>query len=407
MPVRRATLSAVAGHLGAARRHLLLAWPVFAVFTAQRLLTVAFLYRESGDLSALVKRWDAGWYLELAQGGYVYPNLTPDGRVRASNLAYFPLFPWLVRQVGDTGLLSLSQALVVVSWLGGLLAVWAIFAVGNALYGRWAGVSLAALWGMAPASIALTMGYPEGLFTATAAAALLCLVRRRPVWAGACAAVAGLLRPSAVAVIVMIGVYFLVELGRWLAWRRFDAADSAASSGVAATPAQAAGRDFPVRAGVGVALSTVGLGAFMLYVGARTGEVFGYFTVQGQWGQKTAGFADYWLGIERGLFGAEPGSLISVTIAAAMAYVLLFCLIVFDRRLVWASVYAAGILLLSLTHVTFQHVYARQLLPAFVLLIPLARLRVPRAGAILALAVGSILMSWGNAQFLANPGSGM
>ena len=79
----------------------------------------------------------------------------------------------------------------------------------------------------------------------------------------------------------------------------------------------------------------------------------------------------------------------------------------FDPRLAWASVYAAGMLIISLTHITFQHVYARQLLPAFVLLIPLIRMRVPRIGAIAALTVGSILMSWGSAQFLLNTGSGM
>ena len=50
--------------------------------------------------------------------------------------------------------------------------MWAIFAVGNELYGRGAGIALSALWGMAPASLALTMGYPEGMFTAAAAAAL-------------------------------------------------------------------------------------------------------------------------------------------------------------------------------------------------------------------------------------------
>jgi hypothetical protein len=79
----------------------------------------------AGELRPLVTRWNAEGYLRLAQGGYVYPNIFPDGHVRASNLAYFPLFPWLVCRIGDTGLLPLSQALVVVSWLGGLLAVWA------------------------------------------------------------------------------------------------------------------------------------------------------------------------------------------------------------------------------------------------------------------------------------------
>lgn len=398
----------VARQASAAGRSLRLAWPVFVIFLAQRLLTLAFVHHYGGGLLGLTTRWDAGWYLRLAQGGYVYPNISADGSLRASNLAYFPLFPWLVRWAANTGLLSWSQALVVVAWLGGLLAVWAIFAVGNALYGRGSGIALAALWGLAPASLTLTMGYPEGMFTAAAAASLLCLIRRCPVWAGACAVVAGLLRPSAVAVLAMVGVYFLAELRGWLVWRR------AHRGGAPGPPGHAAHRDeadpgerAPVRAFLGAALSTLGLGGFMVYVGVRTGAVFGYFTVQRQWGQQSAGFTEYWRGVQDGLFASPSATLIPVTIAVAMGYLLLFCLIVFDRRLAWASVYAAGILAISLTHITFQHVYARQLLPAFVLLIPLIRLPVPRAGAVAALTAGSIAMSWGGAQLLLTPGTGM
>lgn len=406
--MRLAVVHFVGSQLSQARRSLRLAWPVFAIFLAQRLLTLAFVYHNAGSLRLLVARWDAGWYLRLVQGGYVYPNVRPDGSVRASNLAYFPLFPGLVRWIADSGALSASQALVAVSWLGGLLAVWAIFAVGNALYGRWSGIALSALWGMAPASLALTMGYPEGMFTAAAAAAMLCLIRRRPVSAGACALVAGLLRPSAVAVIAMVGVYFLVELGRWLAWRRVHPDGSSSPPDHTARPGQPdPAAASPARALLGAALSCLGLGAFMVYVGVRTGEVFGYFTVQRQWGQRSAGFTEYWRGIEHGLLHSPSATLIPVTIAVSMGYLLLFCLIVFDRRLVWASVYAAGILVISLTHITFQHVYARQLLPAFVLLIPLVRMQVPRIGAVAALTAGSILMSWGSAQFLLTPGMAM
>ena len=386
-----------ASQLGTIGRHLRLAWPVFVVFLAQRLLTVAFVYHQAGGLRRLVTRWDAGWYLGLAEGGYAYPNLSPDGRVRPSNLAFFPLFPWLVRRIDDIGLLSLSQALIAVSWLGGLLAVWAIFAVGNELYGRGAGIALSALWGMAPASLALTMGYPEGMFTAAAAAALYCLIRRHPVRAGACALVAGLLRPSAVAVIAMVGVYFLVELGRWLALRRSQSDDGSARLGDAA---RNAAEPAPVRAFLGAVVSTLGLGGFMAYVGIRTGDVFGYFTVQGQWGQETADITEYLDRVSHVLFSAKPGSFIPLNIAVSMVYLLLFCLIVFDRKLVWASVYAAGLLVMTFAHVTYQNVYARQLLPAFVLLIPLIRMRVSRGGAITALTIGSILMSWGGARFL-------
>ena len=83
-----------------------------------------------------------------------------------------------------------------------------------------------------------------------------------------------------------------------------------------------------------------------MYVGLRTGQVFGYFTVQGQWGQRSGGLAEYWQGIEQGLLGPQPLSLVAVNIVVCLGYLLLFCLVVTDRKLVWASVYAAGGLLL-------------------------------------------------------------
>ena len=109
---------------------------------------------------------------------------------------------------------------------------------------------------------------------------------------------------------------------------------------------------------------------------------------------------EYLEGIGQGLLSAPAGSAIPLSIAASVVHLLLFCLIMFERRLVWGSSYALGLLLMSLTHVTFQHVYARQLLPAFVLLIPLTRIRMPRAGAIAALALGSVMMSWVSTEFL-------
>lgn len=381
-------------------RSLRLAWPVFLVFAAQRLMTVAFLLADGGSLDLLAGRWDAGWYRRLVEGGYVYPVVAPDGSPRASNLAYFPLFPWLVRGLLALHPMTSNLALLVVAWVGGLLAVWGVFAVGQALYGRAAGLALAALWGTAPASLTLTMGYPEGWFTAAAAATLLALIRRRPVWAGGCAAVAGLLRPTALALVAAVGAYLVVELVRWARRRPAAGAPPGPDGTSRHDPA-------PRRAFLGAVLSTTGLGAFMVYVGIRTGGLLGYFAVQAQWGQRSAGFTAYWQAVEQGLSASRPGSLVPVTLVVALGYLLLFCLVVPDRRLVWCSVYAAGILLLGLSHVTFQHVYARQLLPAFVLLLPLVRLRVPRSGALAALVLASVVMSWASAQFVLTPGAGM
>ena len=67
--MRRTVLRTVGSQLGRAGRHLRLAWPVFVIFLSQRLLTVAFVYHDVGGVRQLVTRWDAGWYLRLAQGG--------------------------------------------------------------------------------------------------------------------------------------------------------------------------------------------------------------------------------------------------------------------------------------------------------------------------------------------------
>lgn len=386
------------------RQHLRLAWPVFVVFLGQRLLTVAFVAQRPQGLRALVHRWDAGWYLRLAQTGYIYPRLGTDGRIHGSNLAYFPLYPWLVNHLSGLIHLPLGLALIVISWTGGLLAVWAIFAVGHVLYGRQEGIALCAIWGMAPASLALTMGYPEGLFTAAAAAALYCLLRRRPILAAVFTIPAGLLRPTAVAVIAMVWAYCLIELIRWIAQRRSLHIEGAPDEQTAADLRHRHSHvRAPVPAILGLILSPLGLGAFMLYVFTRTGELTGYFTVQAQWGQRVAGFHEYLPAIQAGLLGRGRVDLVPVTIAAAGVYLLLFCMLVFDRKLLWASIYAAVVLAISLSHIKFQHAYDREILPAFILLLPLARLRVPRFGAVAALTLGSVLMSWGGAELLFDP----
>ena len=63
MPVRGTVARTAGTQLGRIGRHLRLAWPVFVVFLAQRLLTVAFVYPAPGGLLSLVTRWDAAYEL--------------------------------------------------------------------------------------------------------------------------------------------------------------------------------------------------------------------------------------------------------------------------------------------------------------------------------------------------------
>src|SRR5437588_4000489 len=66
-------------------------------------------------------RYDAGWYLGIARNGYAY---VAGGR---SNLAYFPLYPLLMRYVGR--LFGRSAADF---YLGGLIVSWVAFALAAA-----------------------------------------------------------------------------------------------------------------------------------------------------------------------------------------------------------------------------------------------------------------------------------
>src|SRR6266566_5183395 len=62
-------------------------------------------------------RYDSGWYLQIARYGYRY---TPNGR---SNIAFFPLYPLLMRYVGRLFGGKPSDL-----YLGGIVVSWAAFA---------------------------------------------------------------------------------------------------------------------------------------------------------------------------------------------------------------------------------------------------------------------------------------
>ncbi|NEB75920.1 hypothetical protein G3I40_11900, partial [Streptomyces sp. SID14478] len=153
----------------------------------------------------LTARWDSLWYTRVAEHGYGWSVTLPDGSVH-SNLAFFPLLPWLERLVHAVGPLSYADAGLVVAWLASLAAAWGVFAVGDRLHGRRTGVCLAVLWGALPVGIVASMAYSEALFTALAAWGLYAVVRRHWVSAGLLAALAGLTRPVGAAVVAAVWV---------------------------------------------------------------------------------------------------------------------------------------------------------------------------------------------------------
>uniref|UniRef100_A0AAU2JLH7 Glycosyltransferase RgtA/B/C/D-like domain-containing protein n=1 Tax=Streptomyces sp. NBC_00049 TaxID=2903617 RepID=A0AAU2JLH7_9ACTN len=338
--------------------------PALAVFAAVRLLGLTVLAvwgaaAGSSPHTLLSARWDSLWYARVAAEGYGYEVALPNGDVH-SNLAFFPLLPWLERLVSPVSGLSYGSAGLVVSALAGLAAAWGIFAVADLVHGRRAGVLAVALWAALPVGIVQSMAYSESLFTALAAWALYGALRGRWLTAGLLAAGAGLTRPVGAAVVAAVWV------AAGLALRRGER-----------SPALVAG----------VLLAPAGAAAYVLWVGAHTGHgLFGYLDVQAGWGN---GFDGGWAFAR--FIGAKLASsafLAGVGLIAGVVLVLwLYAKCVRQRQPAPLLVYCGIVVALALCASGYFGSKPRLLLPAFPLLLPvavaLARWRTGRAVAVL------------------------
>ncbi|WP_394435226.1 hypothetical protein [Streptomyces sp. SGAir0957] len=294
----------------------------------------------------LSARWDSLWYTRVAGDGYGWSVTLPDGSVH-SNLAFFPLLPWLERAGAAISPLSPADAGLAVSWLASLAAAWGIFAVGAHLYGRRAGVCLAVLWGALPVGIVASMAYSEALFTALAAWGLYAVLRQHWVSAGLLASLAGLTRPIGAAVVAAVWAAGALRVARErrASWRMV----------------------------LGVLLAPVGAAAYVLWVGHRTGGgLFGYLDVQGQWGNGFDGGAAF-ARFVAGKFTSPLGALAGIGLIVAVALVIrLYVAGVRQSQPVPLLVYTGLVVLLALCASGYFGSKPRLLLPAFPLLLPVA-----------------------------------
>ncbi|MFH8985858.1 glycosyltransferase family protein [Streptomyces varsoviensis] len=354
--------------------------PALLAFACVRLLSLVVLAvwsRAAGSSphQLLSARWDSLWYARVAEHGYGYTLDLGGGRVH-SDLAFFPLLPWLERSLAACSPLSAADAGLLVSALSSLFAAWALFLVGERVYGRRAGIALAALWAALPVSVVQSMAYSESLFTALAAWGVYAVLSGRWVWAGCCALLAGATRPVGAAVVAAVWVAAAVALasgGRWrTAWRAER------------------------RMLLGVALAPLGWLAYVVWVGAREGEALGYLRVQGGWGNGFDGglaFASF----VGGRLASPGGALAGAGLLAGVVLVLwLYARGVRQGQPLPLLVYAGVVLLLALTAKGYFGSKPRLMLPAFPLVLPLAvalaRLRTRWAAAVLgAVALASAL----------------
>jgi hypothetical protein len=312
----------------------------------------------------LTARWDALWYTRVADLGYGYEVRLPNGDVH-SNLAFFPLLPWLERAVHAVSPLSYADGGLVVSVLASLAAAWGIFAVAEHVYGRRAGVCAVLLWAVLPVGIVQSMAYSESLFTALAAWSLYAVLTGRWPTAGVLALFAGLTRPVGLAVVAAVWVAGVTSFVRDRSTARVP--------GVRIWP----------RA-LGMALAPLGATGYVLWVGHRTGKgPLGYLDVQAGWRNGFDGgvaFARF-VGDK---FTSFPSALAGVGLIVGVGLVVwLYVVGVRQGQPLPLLVYTGVVTALALCASSYFGSKPRLLMPAFPLLLPLAlalaRLRTSRS----------------------------
>ena len=112
---------------------------------ALQLVFVAALTNEDDRVVDRLLIWDGGWFLNIATEGYPDEYTYDDDGVPVGNgLAFFPLFPLLVRGVAALGV-PVGDASLLVAGVAGLVAALLIYLLGVAIWSRPAGMMLMVL----------------------------------------------------------------------------------------------------------------------------------------------------------------------------------------------------------------------------------------------------------------------
>ncbi|MFH8801787.1 glycosyltransferase family 39 protein [Streptomyces sp. NPDC017936] len=384
--------------------------PALAGYAAVRVLGLLALAvwsaaRDKSAYTLLTARWDALWYTRVAELGYGYEVRLPNGDVH-SDLAFFPLLPWLERLLHAVTPLSYADAGFTVSLLASVAAAWGIFAVADRVHGRRAGVCAVLVWAVLPVGIVQSMAYSESLFTALAAWSLYAVLTDRWVAAGALASLAGLTRPVGIAVVAAVWAAGV------LSFVRDRSAEPARSARTTARAPRSSGDPSSRREGVtggarvtaravGLLVAPLGAAGHVLWVGRRTGRgPLGYLDVQAGWRNGfDGGYAFTRFVLEK--FTSVPSAFAGAGLVVGVALLIrLYVVCVRQRQPLPLLVYAGAVLALALCASSYFGSKPRLLLPAFPLLFPLAlalsRLRPARCALVVAgvAAASAVYGAW-------------
>ncbi|MEU2431001.1 mannosyltransferase family protein [Streptomyces sp. NPDC007861] len=347
------------------------ATPALCGYLTVRLLGLLVLARwvhvqGHGLWPTLAASWDSHWYLGIADHGYQRELGT---ELDSNNLAFFPLYPLLIKAAAAVTPGSRASVALVLAALASLAAAWGVFAVGDRVAGRRTGTVLALLWGASPVGIVQWMGYTESLFTALTAWSLYAALQGRWLWAGWLAVLAGLTRPTGIAVAAAVSVCALLAYVRAREWRAL----------------------------AGALIAPLGWCGFVAWVGQRVGRWDGYFAVQRLWRNPwDGGRRTLWELRQNLAYDASPMLWLVLVSLVLIVSVGLYALCLMDRQPLVLVVFTGVLLLVVLGSGGVYFPRARFLMPAFPLLLPIAAAvaRARRPVAVMVLGGAALMSAW-------------
>lgn len=211
-------------------------------------------------IAAPAVRWDAIWYLAIAQLGYLHSPALPD---------FFPLYPLLIRALSWSAVSAVVAGVVI-----SLVAFWVGLELLHRLveqdFGPRAANATVWLLALFPMSFFFSAVYTEALFLALSVGCLYLARRDRWLWAGLLGGFASATRSIGVLLVVPLAVLYVQQLRGSLpgprgaqqisGWRGFIAARW--------------------RGLVGIALAPLGLAAYVIGMAAYDGTPFAMFNAQ-------------------------------------------------------------------------------------------------------------------------------
>jgi hypothetical protein len=212
-------------------------------------------------------RYDAGWYYQVAQYGYRFvPGGPSAGIDKPGKIAYFPLYPLLMRYAGrlfgrTPGDVYLGGLLV--SWLAFAAALVVLFSLARLDLSRGRAQRAVLLTAIFPFSFFFGLVYTESVFLLLTLVAFYGFRTRRWITGGVAGGLATATRVN--------GILMLVPLA-WIAWTH--AGDS---------------RRDRVHAALGLALVPVGIAAYSAYVYYLSGRPFEWARSISRWGYHPGG----------------------------------------------------------------------------------------------------------------------